>query len=364
MKKVLFVMKNMSVGGVEKSLLSLLDTLSPLEYEVDLLLLEDKGEFRNFIPSWVNVDILEDYQLIKSKVNENPKEVILSTLKRKEILDSVLLLIFYIISKIFKNFKYYYMIVFRNVKKREGKYDIAIAYSSLINYITWYVVFCVNAKKRIGWIHFDIEKINFDKRLFLYLHKKIDKIYVVSKQAYEVFCNAFPLLTEKAEIRYNIIDENCIRKLAEENIIKTNKENNLTIVTLGRLEIEKGQDIIPEIANSLRQKNIKFKWYIVGDGSLRTSIKNNIIKYGLTQEIELVGTVTNPYPYLKIADIYVQTSVHEGFCITLGEAKVFEPYIVSTNFTGAKDQLTGYDKCKIVHRNVDDISKAIIEHCM
>lgn len=82
MKKILFAVKDMNIGGVEKSLLSLLNTLSPEEYSVDILLLESKGGFLDQIPSWVNVLVYEPYASIKEAVNEPPVSVILQQLHR------------------------------------------------------------------------------------------------------------------------------------------------------------------------------------------------------------------------------------------------------------------------------------------
>ena len=75
-----------------------------------------------------------------------------------------------------------------------------------------------------------------------------------------------------------------------------------------------------------------------------------------------MGTKTNPYPYLKQADLYVQTSIHEGFCITLGEAKVFGMPIISTEFAGAHEQLDGQMCCAVVQRSTTELCNAILEY--
>ena len=49
--------------------------------------------------------------------------------------------------------------------------------------------------------------------------------------------------------------------------------------------------------------------------------------------------MANPYPFMNECDIYVQTSRHEGYCITLGEARCFNNPIITTNFTGANEQI-------------------------
>ena len=82
---------------------------------------------------------------------------------------------------------------------------------------------------------------------------------------------------------------------------------------------------------------------------------------GVENEVVLLGTKTNPYPYLKQADLYVQTSIHEGFCITLGEAKSFGIPIISTEFAGAHEQLDGQKLCAVVQRSAIELFNAILQ---
>ena len=58
-------------------------------------------------------------------------------------------------------------------------------------------------------------------------------------------------------------------------------------------------------------------------------------------------------------DLYVQSSRHEGYCITLAEAKIFNKSIISTDFTGAKEQLKTYHSAKIVEAKACDLQWAI-----
>lgn len=360
MKKILFVSKSMDIGGVEKSLVALLNTMLPDQYEVDLLLLEKKGGFLDQIPDWVNVIELKEYSDIKRELNLPPRRVIKEELKCGKIKNALLLFIAYFFSKICGNGKLYYKVVFRKVGKISKMYDVAVSYSSIINYVSWLVCYHTTAKKRVGWIHFDIDKLKIDNKLFVSMHRKMDIIYIVSQQGYDIFCKKFPKLKEKCEVKYNVIDKKRILLMAEDNIESINSNSNKIIITLGRLEEEKGQDIIPLVAEHLRKAGFQFTWYLIGDGNLRNKIETAIREKKLSKQVILLGTKSNPYPYLKQADIYVQTSLHEGFCITLAEAKIFEPVIVSTNFTGAFEQLEHYKNGYVVSRNVNDLAEAIM----
>lgn len=361
MKKILFVVKSMNIGGVEKSLISLLNTMSKTEYDVDVLLLENSGGFLQQIPSWVNVKVFDEYLSIKDTVNLPPLKVIRSKFVSGEKIEAIKLAVAYLLSKLFKNSKLYYRQVFKKVNKLEKKYDIAVAYSSIINYLSWVVCYKVDADTKIGWIHFDISKLVIDRKLFLDLHSKMEKIYVVSQEALDKFCNDFPELKSKCEVKYNVVDSKTILEMANENVECLKNNNEIVIMTLGRLEKEKGQDIIPEVAEALKKKSISFKWYLIGDGGLRKSIEEEIKTRKLSDCVFLLGTKSNPYPYLKQADIYVQTSVHEGFCITLAEAKVFDNAIISTDFTGAAEQLKNRNNAYVVKRNEKELITTILD---
>lgn len=359
MKKILFAVKNMNVGGVEKSLLSLLNTLDRTKYEVDLLLLEEYGGFMDAIPDWVNVIVCDDYAAIKDEVNLPPVQVIKKHLQNGRFGRAAKLMTAYARTKVSKDYSYYYKAVFSKVGKLPKHYDVAIAYTSIINYLTWFVDFHVDADEYIGWIHFEINKMGFDRRFLLQLHQKMKKIFVVSPSSLEIFVNLFPELKDKCEVRYNIVDKNDIMRLSEEKVECIRHQGYYTIVTTGRLTVQKNQIIIPEIVSILAKSGYKVHWYLIGDGGERTLIEENCRKYSVTEYIHFLGRITNPYPYLKQADMYVQPSIYEGYCIALAEARVFGLPCVATDFSGSHEQLDGKENCFVVTASIDEITNAI-----
>ena len=360
-KKLLFAVKNMNVGGVEKSLLSLLNTMDPEQYEVDLLLLEAYGGFMDMIPDWVHVILCEDYAGIKDDVNIPPLAAIKQHIRCGNWGRGARLLAGYALAKCPGQYWHYYKAVFRDVPRYGKHYDAAIAYTSIIGYLTWLVDFHVDADKKFGWIHFDISKLSVDHDFMAFLHRDMEKIYVVSREALDAFTAEFPELAERCELRYNVVDRDSILKQAEEPAECIKEPGVKTVVTLGRLSREKGQDIIPEVAARLKAAGLKFRWYLIGDGNLRGVLEEKIRQYGVADSIILLGTKTNPYPYLKQADLYVQTSVYEGYCITLAEARGFGMPIVSTEFAGAHEQMDDMPNGRVVEREKDEISRAVME---
>ena len=71
--------------------------------------------------------------------------------------------------------------------------------------------------------------------------------------------------------------------------------------------------MVPKTVRLLLDAGYNVKWYLVGDGDLRETVEAEAEKYGVGENVILLGTKTNPYPYIKNCDIYVQTSYSEGW---------------------------------------------------
>lgn len=364
MKKILFVLKDMNVGGVEKALISLLNEMNFQEYEVAVLLMKNSGDFLDSIPNNVEVKYLEQYDMIESWVNKPPLLEIKRLYKEKKVITALKLLVGYIWYKISGNMILYYRMVFAGIPSLAEEYDVAISFTSLIGYLTYFLKYKVKAQTKIGWIHFDVNKLNMDQKTTFTLHKDLDKIYVVSKESLENFVAMFPKLQEKCEVKYNIVSKKHINQMAEEKIrdsIFDCNYNGTKIITLGRLSKEKGQDIIPEIALRLKENGVDFKWYLIGDGNLRPKLEDEIEKKDLIENVILLGTKTNPYPYLAKSDIYVQTSIYEANSIALEEAKVINLPILATDFSGVSEQIKNQVTGSIVKREVEDIYEELLK---
>ena len=106
--------------------------------------------------------------------------------------------------------------------------------------------------------------------------------------------------------------------------------NSTALLTVGRLSSDKGQQMIPETARMLVDAGYDIHWYLVGDGPLREEVEREIEKYGVSDRVILLGTQSNPYPYIKNCDIYVQPSFSEGWGLTVQEARILHKPIVTT----------------------------------
>lgn len=329
----------MNVGGTEKAFLNLVNTLSPEKYEVTLFLLENRGRYMDFIPDWIDVKFMKDYEEYKALIMEPPLQIVLKKLKNKNFYTAMGLFLFHIIAKLTGDRTGYYRFVLRNYEALQEKYDVAIAYAGPMDFITVFVLDKVHAKEKIQWIHFDVLQCGFTKELAKRLYPKFNHVYVVSDHAREVLVGEIPTIDHITETRHNIVSkEQCLKEALIGETFSDNFEG-IRILTVGRLSKEKGQNIIPEIAKKLKDDGYRFRWYLIGTGNLETELRTKIAEYKLEKDVILLGLQINPYAFYRDCDLYVQTSIHEGYCITIAEALAFDKYVISTDVAGAKDQI-------------------------
>lgn len=351
-------MNNLRVGGAEKALISLLQTFNYSLYNVDLLLFKKEGLFLNQVPKEV-------------KILDEPKEYKFFDMSfSKAILNALKLLRFdIVINRIAMVFLFK---TENNVAVREQKlwkflgkclspiskkYDMAIGFlEKTPNY------FCadkVTATVKIGFINNDYEKLEMNPKLDYNCFNKLNYIATVSDECLAALQRNFPNYLDKLLVIGNISTPRLILKLADETIQPLH--SGLKLITLGRLAPQKGYDLLVEAAYILKQKNINFKWYILGIGELQNELNSQIAKYDLQNEIIFLGLKENPYPYIKQANFYIQPSRFEGKSLAIDEAKILKKPIIVTNFSTAKDQIISEENGLIVAMNPEAIASGIIK---
>ncbi|HHW37925.1 MAG TPA: glycosyltransferase [Bacillales bacterium] len=355
MKKILFMVTSMNIGGVEKSLLSLLSVIPKEKYDITILLLEKKGGFLEYIPAWVKIEEATWFKGVKPIIMQPPQQTIRNYYQNKQYSKIPSFLGAYFIAKHFNNRYVFYKEVFKNVPANPDQYDIAIAYQGPTDTIDYYIANKVKAKKKISWVHFDVSKHLINDKLYSKLYENIDKVFVVSKEARKRLIEKVPTVEKKTEVFLNIIPNQLINNLAKEKVEFDDDYEGTQIVTVGRLSKEKGQDMAIKVLSRLRNEGYKVRWYCIGEGNNRKEFEILIDRYGLKDEFVLLGAKPNPYPYMAKADVYVQTSRHEGYCLTLAEAKCLAKPIVTTNFIGAYEQIEDGHTGHIVDCNEEEI---------
>lgn len=355
-KSVLFVMNNLRCGGAEKALISLLETIDYSAYEVDLFLLKHDGLFMSKIPAQVNL-LAEPPEY--SYYDMPAKRAALDCLKRgkwgvalnrmragaiyKTEADSV------------RCEQRVWKYIARSLADIRKPYDIAVGY--LEKNPIYFCIDKVNARKKIGFIHNDYDKLGMDPRLDEPYFAKLDHLVTVSEECGHILRSRFPALASKVEVMHNIVSPAAITKLSQEPVDWKGKA--IKLVSVGRLNRQKGFELAVESCKELVSRGYPVEWYIIGEGEERGRLEQMVDEYGLRGVFVLHGMKENPYPYMKEADIYVQPSRFEGKSIAIDEAKILGKPIVVTNFNTAKDQITDRQNGLIVDMNPQSVFAGI-----
>lgn len=358
-KKILFMVSSMNIGGVEKSLLSLLAVIPKEKYEITILTLDKKGGFLEYIPNNVKLIEAEWFKYIKPIIMDSPQNIIKRYIKNYEFLKILSFIYSYFKTKKTNDRYIYYKHVLKSIPECKEKYDVAIAYAGPTEIIDAYISHKVKSEKKIAWVHFDISKHKINKKLYNNLYERFNKIFAVSNECKKKLDEIMPAVRNKSEVLLNIVSENLINEMSESNIDFDDNYKGIKIITVGRLSKEKGQDLAIKALAKLKKDRYDVKWYCIGEGNSRQEFEQLIKEYNLENDFLLLGATSNPYPYIKNADIYVQTSRHEGYCLTLAEAKVLNKPIVTTNFIGAYEQIKNNENGFIVSCNENDLADAI-----
>jgi glycosyltransferase involved in cell wall biosynthesis len=138
-------------------------------------------------------------------------------------------------------------------------------------------------------------------------------------------------------------------------------KKGITLISVGRLNTQKGFDIAIESCKILVDKGLDVYWYVLGEGEERPVLEQQIRDAQLQERFILMGIKENPYPYVAQADVYVQPSRFEGKSIAIDEAKILTKPIVVTNFPSIVDQITHLQNGYITGLNAKSIAAGIVE---
>lgn len=361
MRDILIVIHGMGCGGAEKSLVSFLKTLDNQQWNIDLLVMNPNGIFMKDIPKYVHrIDDLYEIENYLTPLEKRRKKVCS--------LRDLFCQVKWQFSKSFykkSNLKYdeiRWKIWGKFLPKIKKKYDLAVSY--MHGAPNYYVIDKVQADKKILWIHNEFEKIGFNKEFERTYFERADKVVTISQACVDNFVKVMPEMKEKTCVLENISSPTAINIMSGEEIddifFRTDK---IKLLSVGRLNKQKGFDFAIDAANILKQQGLSFIWYILGEGDLRSELQNQIDKYGLQNEVILTGIKANPYPYISKCDVFVQSSRHEGKSIVLDEAKILCKPIVVTNYVTVGNSIVDRLNGKIVEINPESIANGILEIC-
>lgn len=355
-KRIIFVIDSLVAAGAEKSLVTFLSILDYTRFDVDLQLFGYGGEFERYIPQSVSLLPPLEYTQFTAK----------SIFRQFLSFD---------VSKIIARWKYSFAIrqgdllhidkarlfwkhIAPCIPRTERKYDIAVAYAQGVP--TLYVADKVDAQLKFAWVNVKYVPQGINYRFMEGRYEKIDHIIPVSDSAYSEFAEAYPRFKSKMTVIMDILDAKFIENMANETPSLKFKSDIPVLLTVARLnKPQKGYDISLEACKILHSRGISFCWYAIGRGNYRAEMKQFIKEHHLEDKFILLGTTPNPYPYIKNCTLYVQTSRHEGFGLSIAEARILNRPVVTTEFDAVWNQMVQGENGLVVPQDPVAVADAI-----
>lgn len=337
---ILIFSQAMELGGVERSLLGLLDAIDYDRYDVDLFLMRHSGELMPYLNPKANLlPEIPQYASLAVPMASLVKSGQLGVLRgrlggklaarrfdRKDPSDkpSVTVLTY--------SHKYTLPVM----PQISGKtYDLAISFLTP----HYFARQRVKAEKYAAWIHTDYTALTFDRVAELAMWEGYDAICGVSEQASRGFQAVFPELAGKVQTIENILPKELICKQAAALQTDLPSGGAKALLSVGRFCEAKNFDNVPDICRRLVADGLDVKWYLIGYGGSEPLIRQKIHDAGMQDRVIILGKKDNPYPYMRACDLYVQLSRYEGKAVTVREAQLLGKPVVITNYATSASQL-------------------------
>lgn len=312
MKKILFLINSLCGGGAEKSLVTLVNNLDKDKYEITVMTIFDEGIYKDALDEKIK------YRTIIKTKNKFLKK----------------LFAYLVCFKLSKKW------VYKRLIKKKYDYDIEIAF---LEGVPTKLLSVSNASKKFAWVHTDMYNYYSQEKAYktvenaIDIYKSYSKIVLVSSVAKEGFIKRFNL-EENLVVKYNAIDENEIALKSKERI-ELERKNRPLVVSVGRLVEQKAYDRLLRVVKKLVDDGMSLDLWLVGDGPMRPQFEEYVLDNNLRDFVKFVGFSSNPYKYMKQADIFVSSSVVEGFSLVSVEALHCENVLVLTDVGGARELL-------------------------
>lgn len=340
MKKILIFVDSLNEGGVSKVLLDLLENINKEKYDITVMTLYNQG---------VYIDEVRKY--VKYKYCFNIPAANGNSLKAKlyrKYWGGML--------RLPESFMYRWFV--------KEKYDIEIAF--MHGWSTKFISGSNNrASKKIAWVHVDLVTWNRVDGIFKNLehHKKayskFDEVLCVSQTVKEGVEKKYNV--KNARVLYNPINREKILKLSNEEIDDIKFSSKFKLISVGRLSEQKGYDRLLRIFKKLKNYGLDIELILVGNGNKYNELNEYIVENKLEKDVTLLGFRENPYKYVRASDLFICSSISEGFSLVIGEAMAIGVPIVSVDCPGPNEVL-GFGKYgKLVNNNEEDLYNGIKE---
>lgn len=346
-KRIFIAMHYLEIGGAETALIGLLQALDYSRYDVDLFLYAHRGEMMQFVPKEVNllpeIPIYAQIERpMKNALFDGYIKMVMARLKGK--MQTWYYMKHHTCKESAAGLQYIADAVTPMLSdiNPSVEYDLAISFLQPHNIVRDKV----RAKKKICWIHTDYSVVDVNVKSELPVWSAFDHVVSISDDVTKTFLQTFPSLEDKIVKIENILLPQFVRGRAEESDVSAEIDGDyVKILSIGRFCDAKNYDNVPDICRranshlSTLNYQLSIRWYLIGYGGDEQLIRERIAEAGMEDYVIILGKKSNPYPYIKACDIYVQPSRYEGKSVTVREAQMLYKPVVVTNYPTAKSQI-------------------------
>ena len=336
MKKCLFVMHRLDMGGSGTSLLNLLSLYQDRGETCDLFLMAHEGPLLERAGQVAN--LLPENKLLASVFASK------SELKKRGFSAFLVRVCFVVARRLFGTGRAVRWVYKKSAARLAGKYDTVISYQeSLPTEFAQYI----DAPRRVAWCHMDYDAFSVGRSVERQkaLYGKFDYVACVSDVIRQSMIDRVGYPADAISVVYNTIPPKFIRAQAEAEEVAV-AEKPFIFVSMGRFVDRKRFDRAVLAAEELKARGVAFAWYLLGNGPLFDDVKRMVEEKGLSNEVILTGPKTNPFVYLKKASCFVMMSENEGQPMVLNEAMTLGIPTLTTDFPSARE---------VVHDGVDGL---------
>lgn len=361
MKKILVVNKGLAIGGIEMSLVNMVNVLQK-HYQVDLLVFDPTGPVKDRLDEKVKI-IQPSWRF---QALGMPLKRVIRTKKPSFVAFRLFATIW---TKLFDN-RLPIDLAIKHQEILQG-YDLAISFHqemrrhTVASGFSRFIDRCVVAKQKVAWLHYDSAALDLDSAFNNPFYAKMDKIVCVSRSLRDGFTRKFPQFSDKTKYCYNFLN---FQQLEEESLEKQKyayPTDKTICFSACRLAKEKALVRAITCLAPILKNHPEYMWFIAGEGPERENIETMIQKENLQQQIILLGNLSNPYPYMRNADLLMNVSYHEAAPMVFIEAKALGVPVFATRTSSAEELLSDPDCgfiCDNTEKGIFDAFKYVTEN--
>lgn len=221
-----------------------------------------------------------------------------------------------------------------------GGYDAAVAF---LEGISSKMLCGGKDVKKIAWIHTNIKPINpkiagfRGSRDQAECYARYDEIVCVSKDVSDAFVEAVHP-PRPPRVIYNPIHKDVIEDKASQPVSIPPKQG-FVFCAIGRLVPVKAFDRVIRAIASLNSQGRDCSLWLLGEGIERERLESSALEAAVRDKVIFLGFQENPYPFLAACDVFVSSSLHEGYPLSVAEALVLKRPVIATLCSGSREIL-------------------------